>query len=37
METGGLIQDVFKESYIDKCALSNIGLDVTKQDLEELF
>ena len=37
MEKGGLIQDIFKEKYVDKCMLTNIDPEITKEDLEELF
>jgi hypothetical protein len=34
---GGSVVEIIKSNYIDKCILGNLHLDVTKEDLEELF
>lgn len=34
---GGAVQEVIQTNYIDKCLLGNLHLDVTEEDLEELF
>lgn len=34
---GGAVKEIVKSDYINKCLLGNLHLDVTKEDLEELF
>lgn len=34
---GGVVQEVIQTNYIDKCLLGNLHLDVTEEDLQELF
>lgn len=34
---GGVVKEIVKADYINKCLLNNLHLEVTREDLEELF
>lgn len=37
MSNGGQVKEIIKDNYINKCYLNNLDLEVTQEDLQDLF